>query len=69
LVFEERTFNVGVCIKVFLISMTTSPSWGVRDNRGGVRICMKEKHNTIHGIAWEVREFRWGVRDELFLFW
>ena len=53
LVFKEGSFNVGVCIEMFLISRATSPSWWVRSNGDGVWVRMEEKHNVIHSIAWE----------------
>ena len=56
LVLKKRTFNVGVCLEMFLMTRATSPSRGMRSNGGGVRICMEEKHDAIHGIAWEFRE-------------
>ena len=42
LVFERRSFDIGVCIEAFLVARATSPEWRVRGNRGGVRVCAKE---------------------------
>jgi len=66
LILKKRTFNIGVCIVTFLISMTAGPSRGVRSNGGGVWIGVKEEHDVVHGITWEIGEFGQRIKDILF---
>jgi len=65
LIPEKRTFNVRVCVEALLVSMTTSPSGGMRSNGGSVWIHVKEEHDAIHSVTWEIRELGQGIKDIL----